>query len=334
MKKILAICLAISVILNIFLYVKVRSKQDVKTTTASKPIPKPLEQYTYLNLQQKTFPKSEIKVGKTMDENKDCISKMFYYQMEGKKVSGLINYPKKGSYLPVLVLIRGYVDQKIYQSGVGTSHFGEEACKNGFVTLAPDFLGYGESDNPSTSSIEERLQTYPTVLTLLSSIGSLNNIIEDRNNLVNTQKVGIWGHSNGGQIALSVLEISKKNYPTVLWAPVTKPFPYSILYYTDEFEDRGKALRKVVADFENLYDVDNYSIHSYLSSIQAPIQLHQGGSDEAVPLKWSDQFVDVAKKEKCEIEYFTYPGENHNFNQGNWPLVAKRSIDFFRNKLE
>ena len=81
---------------------------------------------------------------------------------------------------------------------------------------------------------EERFQTYTTAMNLLAGIEKWER----------AGKIGIWGHSNGGQIALTVLEISQKEYPTVLWAPVSKPFPYSILYYTDEAEDRGKALRK------------------------------------------------------------------------------------------
>jgi len=40
----------------------------------------------------------------------------------------------------------------------------------------------------------------------------------------------------------------------MLWNPVSKLFPYSILYYTDSFEDKGKALRASLAKLDKRPD--------------------------------------------------------------------------------
>lgn len=317
-------------------------KSSVKQASLINPISqiveKPLEKYQFVNLSKRNFEPSNVILGKETKKTEDYISRIFYFTTKNiitgknEKNSGLINIPiKSDKPHPVLILIRGYVDQKIYESGVGTKHFGELAASQGYITLAPDFLGYGESDKPSTKSIEERFQTYVTVLTLLSSADNLNSTFEKEKikTQVDADKVGLWGHSNGGQIALSVLEISKKEIPTVLWAPVSKSFPYSIFYYTDEFEDRGRALRKMVANFEKDYLADNYSLTNYLNWIKSPIQIYQGGADEAVPQKWNDQFVDELKKKDKPVEYFVYPLENHNFNNGSWDNIATKSLDFY-----
>ena len=121
-------------------------------------------------------------------------------------------------------------------------------------------------------------------------------------------------------------------YPTVLWAPVSKPFPYSILYYTDDYEDRGKALRKAIADFEKDYDIELYSLTNYLDKINAPIELHQGTTDESVPQKWSDTLAAQLKEKGKEIEYFIYPGADHNL-LGGWNPAAARSLDFYEKYL-
>src|SRR5690606_5347887 len=92
----------------------------------------------------------------------------------------------------------------------------------------------------------------------------------------NNDDVFIWAHSNGGQIALTTLEATGKMIPTSLWAPVTKPFPYSVLYYTDESADRGKFIRTELAKFEAIYNADQFAITDYVDRIKAPIQLHQG----------------------------------------------------------
>ena len=171
--------------------------------------------------------------------------------------------------------------------------------------------------------MEERFQTYTTVLTLLNSLANLPN------GQSATSSVGIWGHSNGGHIALAILEISKRNYPTVLWAPVSKPFPFSILFYADELSDKGKALRKLIADFENEYDVNKYSVDNYFDMINAPIEVHQGLDDQEVPYWWSDELVQILLYKNKDVEYFKYPLQNHNFNAGSWDILATRTLNFY-----
>ena len=130
---------------------------------------------------------------------------------------------------------------------------------------------------------------------------------------------------------MTVLEISQKEYPTVLWAPVSKPFPYSILYYTDEAEDRGKALRKKLAEFEKDYDVELYSLTNYLDRIKAPVLIQQGTGDEAVPKKWNDALVVQIKKvnPNLKVNYFIYPGADHNLTPG-WNSVVNRDVEFYK----
>lgn len=292
---------------------------------------KPLERYAIEKLGMAQFQPSDITIGETLKDETKYTSRIFYFDVEGKKVSGLINLPKASGTYPVIVMLRGYVDKEIYQTGVGTQRAGEVFAQNGYITLAPDFLGYGQSDQPSESSIEERFQTYTTALTLLSSIPNLNKSIGTQTK-ADSSRIGLWGHSNGGQISLTVLEITQKPYPTVLWAPVSKPFPYSILYYTDDFDDRGKALRKVVADFEKDYDVELFSLPNYLQRITAPIQLHQGSADDAVPIQWSNILNESLKKLDKKVQYFIYPGADHNL-LGGWSSAVERSISFYNSNL-
>jgi len=296
---------------------------------------KKFDKYTYEALRLRQFEGSKITIDKEIKTNADFTSSIFHFYAQGKKVGGLINIPNKPGEYPVIIMIRGFVDPSIYEPGVGTSHGGEVLAQNGFITLAPDFLGYGTSDKTTPDNMEDRFLSYVTVLELLSSVKNLNTTLTESTSSArfDTTHIGLWGHSNGGQIALSVLEMSGKNYPTVLWAPVSKPFPYSILYYTDDIDDHGKALRKVVADFELKYDAEKYSLTNYLSWIKTPLQIHQGASDGAVAQAWSDTLTSSLKKEKIDVEYFVYPGEDHNFAQGSWNTVIQRTIEFYKKQF-
>jgi len=249
------------------------------------------------------------------------------------KASGLINLPKKPGTYPIIVMLRGFVPDEQYQPGIGTEPAAKVFAKNGFITLAPDFLGFGQSASGSADPFENRFQSYTTVLSLLASLDTLNTGLTASYSgtiKIDPAKIGLWGHSNGGHIALSVLEISGVSYPTVLWAPVSKSFPYSILYYTDEADDRGKSLRKFLANFEKDYDTEQFSLLNYFTWIKAPLQIFQGEADQEVPVWWSDELAKILKKDKIDVKYFTYPGADHNLQPSGWSDAILKSMDFYQ----
>ncbi|MBI4034873.1 MAG: alpha/beta fold hydrolase, partial [Candidatus Chisholmbacteria bacterium] len=214
---------------------------------------------------------------------------------------------------------------EVYETGLGTRKVAAVLAKNGFTTLAADFLGYGESDPESNDILEARFEKVVTAMYLLEAIDQVPN--------ANSQKLVMWGHSNGGQIALSVLAVSGQETPTSLWAPVSKPFPYNILYYSDELSDRGKMIRKAVAEFEQEYDADEYSVNYYYDFIKAPLQVHQGTVDESVPKSWSDQLVSELKTYVTDLTYHVYSGADHNLSSG-WETAVGRDVAFFRERVK
>lgn len=336
MRNILIALLLILITIPFIFFLWEKQKEKIISPIA-KVKEKPLEKYSFENLKNQKFQSSEITIGDMSKSENGLTSYIFYFNdQQSKKVSGLINLPSKPGEYPILAMFRGYIDKEKYTIGEGTRHSGEVFAKNNFITLAPDFLGYGESASPSANSIEERFQTYTTALSLLASLENLNSALEKINPNIkaDTNKIGIWGHSNGGHISLSTLAITGKNYPTVLWAPVSKPFPYSVLYFTDEFEDNGKALRKAIADFEKDYDIERYSPANFLSWINAPIQIHQGTDDEAVPKRWSDQLYTKLINMKKDAVYYSYLYDDHNFSRGNWGTAIERSISFYKSHFE
>lgn len=241
-----------------------------------------------------------------------------------KTTTGAINIPEGNGPFPLILMIRGYVDQEIYKTGMGTSSAAKVFAENGYITVAPDFLGYAQSDSESESVLETRFQTYVTVLSLLKSLDQID--AWDGKNL------GIWAHSNGGQIALTVLAVTGKPIPTTLWAPVTRPFPYNILYYTDESEDEGRFIRQELAKFEKEYDVREYSFTTYLKGITAPIQIHQGTDDDAVPLNWSVEFSKALDKAHVDNVLYVYPETDHNMRP-KWAEVVAQDLEFFKANL-
>lgn len=287
-----------------------------------------LSKYSFSNLQKKQYQSSQIKIGRILKNGQLFTSYMFYYQSQGKTISGLLNIPKitqPTAGFPVIIMIRGYVDDKIYYTGVGTQKVGEYFASHGFITLAPDFLAYGESDDTYVDILEDRFIRPVNILDLLASVKTLKQGSPD--------KIGIWGHSNGGQIAISVLEISKKSYPTVLWAPVTKGFPESVTTYMSQLDDLGVKVKNRIDEFVKEYDPNEFSITPYFDDIKAPIQVHQGTGDEYIETKWTDEFVQKLKSLGKSVQYYKYKADDHNLSV-NWDVIVSRDLEFFRQNLQ
>ncbi len=279
---------------------------------------KPYEKYSFENLAKRGGVTSKIEV----------VGNKFYYQSEGRRISGETNRPTGSDPVGVVVMARGYVEKEGYRTGLGTHNAAKYFSERGYITYAPDFSGYGESDPEDESALGARLVKPVEILDLIASVQATTKL-----------PIYLWGHSNGGQIMISVAEILGKREPSLqgsssqvkgvtLWAPVSKPFPYNILYYTDDASDSGKWLRGQISEFEETYDVFNYSIDRYLDWINIPIQIHQGSLDEAVPKAWSDNLSKALKGKEKKVNYFVYPGADHNMKP-NWDSVVTRDLEFF-----
>lgn len=307
-------------------------KNTNKVTEAVSQIkPTPLLKYSIENLSTKTFTSSQIEIGDTIKEYPGFTSYKFKMQFSPdfsgnlKTTSGVINIPSGTGPFPVIVMYRGYVDPTVYYMGEGTQPSATVFANNGYITVAPDFLGYGESDKEATDIFESRFQTYVTAATVLKSVSSIKKW--------DGKDIFIWGHSNGGQIALTTLEITGASYPTVLWAPVSMPFPGSILFYAYESDDQGKYLTSQLAQFEDIYDTNLFSLTNYLNKIKAPLQLNQGTADTEVPYWISDIFNKELKVATVSATYIKYSGNDHNMRP-DWNKVVESSLDFYKKALK
>ena len=84
-------------------------------------------------------------------------------------------------------------------------------ARSGFVTFKPDLRGHGNSGGaPVSAHYSEKY-----VVDTLYAIEYLKNQ-ED----VNRQRIGYWGHSNGGEIGLRVVVVSSDIKAASFWAGV------------------------------------------------------------------------------------------------------------------
>lgn len=340
----------------------------------------PLQKYSINRLKNFTYQASPITIFQYYDQGDQTASYLFKFESQLNTISGVLTIPDplpSGSALPVILLIRGYVPLEKFTPGMGSRGMAQALAKAGYITLAPDFLGYGNSDPEPTDTWLARFIKPVQVIDLIASLIQQPQLTLDLkekqlNFKIDPDRLGIWAHSNGGQIALTVLEILSQPIPTSLWAPVTAPFPYSILFFSDELADEGKETRQYISQFEEKYDVFDFSLTQHLANLTGPLQIHHGEADEAALSTWTREFEVKINQENrirlatatsgasqitvtpatfeaklstnlispnlpttpIEITSFFYPGADHNLQPANhWQQAAQRDVKFFSQHL-
>jgi uncharacterized protein len=294
-----------------------------------------LEQYDIDSLMKRGGKTSEIKIVgnaedvekrvsavKTLVKGRTYTTQIFTFESGGKTISGTMNnpHPEQSSLKKAVILVRGYAELKGYYPGSGTWKVAEILAKEGYATFSIDFLGYGLGDGESTDMLEARFIKVANVMDLIESVKAIP--------WIDKSKIGIWAHSNGGQIVLSTLETTGEKYPTVLWAPMTNPFPRSVLETIDE----GSPVKSAIEEFEKHYDSRRYAFENYYSWIQAPILIQQGTIDDQVKVEWQQKVIDSLKSEGKQAELVIYPDNDHNLSK-SWDEAVERDVEFFEKEF-
>ena len=261
------------------------------------------------------------------------LTQRFRFQSQGKWITGMVNRPisrERRSAFPTIIMIRGYADKEGYYTGSGSWKVADylaasDAAGAGYATFSIDFLGFGGSEEESTDILEARFIKVVNVLDLIEAVKALSWVDKD--------KIGIWAHSNGGQIALSVLEVTGENYPTVLWAPMTEAFPQSVLSTVDENTEGGRYVKAEVDKFLKKYDSRKYAFENYLEWIEAPVLILQGTADEWCKVEWQTDLQSRLRALGKEVELVLYKGDDHNLSK-NWEEAAERSEEWIDTYLK
>lgn len=270
-------------------------------------------------LRQREFKGGEIKIEQTLSQEDTYTSYLISYPSDTLKIYGVMNIPKGNGSFPVIILNHGYYNPSSFTSGDGTKAIADILATNGYITVASDYRGHGKSDNDTEGRRGGHRPEYAIdVLNLIASIKSIEKA--DKN------KIGMWGHSMGGEVALRTVEATETIKAVVLWAPTA----------TRASDNRGFSAGRQMQVASPISDStqDGAAPMNYLRYINTPISLHQGLSDTEVNPEGSKLLNEALKKESKQIEYFEYEGQDHNFQNLGWDVISKRTVDFYNKYLK
>ena len=181
------------------------------------PTPVPNEQYTIAYLRRRTYGGGSFEIVNTMKETDQFTRYLIRYPSDGLAIYGFMNIPKGGGPFAVIIAIHGYEKPLSYKMLDSDTDTLDNIARNGFIVIHPNLRNYPPSDYGDDLF---RVGTSIDVLNLIALIktqgkqpGALEKAYNDR--------IGLWGHSMGGEIGLRVLTVSSDIKAAVLYASLS-----------------------------------------------------------------------------------------------------------------
>jgi uncharacterized protein len=293
-------------------------------------------------MRQQAYPGSEITFEQTLDPGANYSRYVISYRSDGYKIYALMTVPtgeKPATGWPVIIFNHGYIPPAQYRTTERYVAYVDAIARSGYIVIKPDYRGHGSSEGEP-----EGAYGYPgytdDVLNALASAKTYEDADPNR--------IGMWGHSLGGQLTLRSMVVSKDIKAGVIWGGVVAPYPDIFTRASRPHPTRvppptpvppgglgpyGRPWRQeLTAKYgtpeQNPEFWASISPNSYLADLSGPLQLHHSVTDQEVPVEASQTLYAEMQAAGKPVELFTYPGDNHNIS-GNFTRAMQRTIAWF-----
>ncbi len=287
---------------------------------------------TIAALRQRAYPGSDIQIEQTLNPGINYDRYIASYQSEGLKIYALLTVPrgqKPATGWPVIVFNHGYIPPAVYTpTGNYVAHV-DILSRAGYIVLKPDYRGHWKSEGVARGGYE----TPDYIVDDLNAVASIKRFPD-----ADPQRIGMFGHSMGGHVTLGAMVISKDIKAGVIWAGVVASYPdlLSKWYSTPPATLSPGAMRwreSFVQQFGSPADNPEFwasiSPISYVADLSGPLQLHHGTKDTEVPYQFSVDLDNAVKAAGKTVEFYTYPGADHNLLNADFTNAIYRTIKFF-----
>jgi dipeptidyl aminopeptidase/acylaminoacyl peptidase len=296
-----------------------------KNTLLLTPTVDPLYSFSYEYLTTRTYGEGEIKMINEIGGGNNFIQYYISYPSDGLTIYGFMDIPKAPGLYPVVIALHGHVNADVYQTLDYTTRYADNIASNGYVVIHPNLRNYKPSDSgPSNFYVGYAID----VLNLIGMVRKQGNQVGILKK-ADPERIGLWGHSMGGGIAIRVLTIDPKIRSAILYAAVSGDLTIS----RNRFGSLGGSDSSLALLSASSADIQRISPSSYYQNIQAAVSIHHGENDPTVPLQWSKDLCDQLTKLGKTVECFYYPDQVHTFQGDGEQLFEHRAVDFFSRTL-
>jgi dipeptidyl aminopeptidase/acylaminoacyl peptidase len=303
-------------------------------------------------MRQQSYPGSPITFEQTLEPEANYSQHLVSYLSDGYKIYALMTIPngtKPDTGWPVVVFNHGYITPSQYRTTERYMAYADMIARSGYIVFKSDYRGHGDSEGgDSVEGVGYGSPAY--TVDVLNAVASLQ-AYED----ADPNRIGMWGHSMGGQLTLRAMVVSPDIKAGVIWGGVVAPYPdiierwgrlkghdRSVTQTPRPESAAGSAMsfrqsfRGWIQDFYDKYGTPEQnpdfwatiSPNTYLDDLSGPIELNHSTNDEMVPIEWAETLVQQLEMAQQPYELYTYPDDNHNIS-ANFGVAMERTVAFF-----
>ena len=290
------------------------------STISSVPTNSPLYPYSYDVLRQKQYGQGEIKIEGNLISDTKFTRYQISYPSDGLKIYGFIDVPLASGKFPVVIALHGHINLDVYRTMDYSSRYADLIARSGYIVIHPNLRNYPPSDNGLDQFYSGSADDVLNLIAMVRKQAGQSGFLAK----ADASRIGIWGHSMGGGIALRVITLDPGIRAAVLYGAVTGDLSLRRFGFS--------GANQVYAQ-SHPEEIQLISPSSHYGEIQAAVSIHHGLSDTRVPPQWSkdlcSQMTDLGKNVEC----FFYPDAPHTFSGETEQLFNQRSVDFFSKYL-
>lgn len=263
--------------------------------------------YSLEALSEREYGQGELRIEYPRQNKEEFTRYYITYDSDGLNIHGFVNIPRGEGPFPVVIALHGYIPAGEYETLDYSTRYADSIARKGYIVLHPNMRNFPPSDSPGRTRDYNSGYT-ADVMNLLEYVrqeaGQAGSIFEN----ADLSRIGIWGHSLGGSVALRVIGLVPEIKAAVFYSAVTQRYSN---------DSAG-------------FDVYNLEITN------AAFSVHHGTADDTIDVGWSYQFCDQLEEAGKSYDCYFYEGSPHTFPaQGVVdPLFIQRTVDFYAQYLQ
>jgi uncharacterized protein len=293
-------------------------------------------------MREQNYLGSDIVIEQTLAPGANYSRYVVSYLSDGYKIHALMTVPdgpKPATGWPAIIFNHGYIPPAQYRTTERYVAYVDAIARSGYIVFKSDYRGHGSSEGPPEGAYGFPGYT-DDVLNALASVKALKDADPNR--------IGMWGHSLGGQLTLRAMVVANDIKAGVIWGGVVAPYPN--IFARDPNHQHptgtvtetpvppggmgpyGRPWRQELTDKYGTPEQNpafwaSISPNSYLADISGPLQLHHSVTDAEVPVAASETLYGEMQTAGKTVALYTYPNDNHNISK-NFATAMQRTIAF------
>jgi dipeptidyl aminopeptidase/acylaminoacyl peptidase len=239
---------------------------------------------------------------------------------QGQKIFGIFHRPLNSSGpFPTVLICHGLAGHKTGKYRVYVL-LSERLSKLGIASLRIDFRGSGDSEgNFADMTLESEVSDAVVALDYLHQRPDVDG-----------SRIGVFGRSVGGTVALMTAQKAGKVKSLAIWAPLYDGEQWESQWHLlnsaelsdDERQEKLKINGQIPGiDFFN--ELFAMKIEDHLTDLATVPMLHiHGEQDLVVTTQHADRYVEARKSVKNKDKFIRLPQSDHDFSHTNEQNIA------------